>query len=565
MNENTEKSKSGDNVDSNDLTRELTFAPSWARVSSDTNLERLRGHEYRDYNDQDSQRTDRRARRDDDGSDRNRRDANKQGRDRRAPRRDVGTRDARAVRAEPSRDPFSFANAKSAPAFSRGEPRGGDRSAQFVPREQKPALPLEVRVLPEQKALGGVIRRIQTSHRAFPLRDIAGLFLDNPASCLIRIEPLKDQQLPLFQCKICGLPTLSEVELRTHILAKHLPDFFDVEEVDCEAPTGVFNCVAKCGLSGELLGPPNHHSFSSKVQELLRTRYATMSEETFRARIEMVRDADVIEQWRQQCTKKKVYRRKDFVPTASEAPAEGESAEPLPKAPPLSREAAEALFIREILPKQMASVRHLVCTASIAMQTPSKSLFFAFKDALHRERRFPASLFFALRGAFRHRKLHLFRVNDAKGADFVMLRIPSALEPTSMVQTLKDVLTYIVEHPACTKLEMLTALGGDNEAVRKELLVQLAWLIEKSHVIEYYNDVLSVPSEYPAFRTLQGEKQAGADRRPSAAAPSMMTEDASLRADPIDVAVAPEEVSAPITEGSGDVESVPTGDAPVVQ
>ncbi len=576
MNENTEKSKSGDNVDSNDLTRELTFAPSWARMSSDTNLERLRGQEYRDYNDNESQRSDRRPRRDDDRGDRNRRDA-KQGRDRRAPRRDMGARDARTGREGPSRDSFGFANDKPASTFSHG----GERGAHFVPREQKPALPLEVRVLPEQKALGGVIRRIQTSHRAFPLRDIAGLFLDNPASCLIRIEPLKDQQLPLFQCKICGLPALSEVELRNHVLAKHLPDFFDVEEVDCEPPTGVFNCVAKCGLSGELLGPPNHHSFNAKVQELLRTRYATLSEEAFRARIEMVRDAEVIEQWRQQCTKKKVYRRKDFVPPVSEAPAEGESSEPLPKAPPLSREAAEALFIREILPKQMSAVRHLVCTASVAMQTPSKPLFFAFKDALHRERRFPASLFFALRGAFRHRKLHLFRVNDAKGADFVMLRVPAALEPTSMVQTLKDVLAYIVEHPACTKQEMLTALGGDNETVRKELLVQLAWLIEKSHVIEFYNDVLSVPAEYPAFRTLQGGKQAGTDRRASADASSIMAEDEPVSADTVSVTAESDAVSAQAPEGSAESDAVstpasetesadgdvpqPTGDAPAVQ
>ena len=567
MNENTEKSKSGDNVDSNDLTRELTFAPSWARVSSDTNLERLRGQDYRDYHDPDSPRSDRRSRRDDDNT-RSRRDA-KPGRDRRPPRQD-GNRDSRPAREDSARDPFGFSNSKPTSSFPRSsDARGGERAAYFAPREPRPTLPLEVRVLPEQKALGGVIRRIQTSHRAFPLRDIAGLFLDNPASCLIRIEPLKDQQLPLFQCKICGLPTLSEVELRNHILAKHLPDFFDVEEVDCEAPTGVFNCVAKCGLSGELLGPPNHHSFTAKVQELLRTQYSSMSEEAFRSRIEMVRDQEVIEQWRQHCTKKKVYRRKDFVPPTSEVPAEGDSAEPLPKAPPLSREAAEALFIREILPKQMSSVRHLVCTASIAMQTPSKSLFFAFKDALHRERRFPASLFFALRGAFRHRKLHLFRVNDAKGADFVMLRVPSALELTSMVQTLKDVLTYIVEHPACTKLEMLTALGGDNESVRKELLVQLAWLIEKSHVIEYYNDVLSVPSEYPAFRTLSGEKQTSGDHRTSAATPSMMTEEAPLRADP------PEAPAPAVSEMSGEMvveddvvvaaHDEPAADAPVVQ
>jgi hypothetical protein len=430
---------------------------------------------------------------------------------------------------------------------------GGDRPPRRDfrgPRpDAPPPLPVEIRVLPEQKALGAVIRRIQTSHRAFPLRDIAWLFLDNPASCLVRVEPHKDQQVPLFQCKVCGLPALSEEEIRSHLVNRHMDDFFDVEEVACEPPSGTFVCVARCGLSGELLGPPNHHSFGGKVQEMLRTRYPNMSEEVYRSRIETVREPEAIERWRQQCTKKKIYRRKGAAPTAAEpvaAPtpaAEGgeetapaAEAEPAPKAPPMERDVAELVFLREILPGQVASVRHLVCTAAVGMQTPSRPLYYAFKDMLNRERRFPASLFFALRGAFRHRKLHLFRVNDPKGQDFVVLKAPVALDPAHTVQTLRDVLTFVNEHPACTKAEMVAAVaGGDEEKVR-ETLVQLAWLVERGHVIEFYNDVLSGPLECPAFRFLPGEKQAegqtGGVRNPPppppAAAPVAVPESAAV-------------------------------------
>jgi len=167
------------------------------------------------------------------------------------------------------------------------------------------------------------------------------------------------------------------------------------------------------------------------------------------------------------------------------------------------------VFMREILPGQIAGVRHLICTAAVALQTPSRPLYFALKDTLNRERRFPASLFFALRGAFRHRKLYLFRVNDPKGQDFVMLKAPTVLDPAHAVQALREVLTYVDEHPACTKAEMVTALAGGDEAKVKETLVQLAWLVEKGHVVEYYNDVLSSPLDYPVFRFLPGEKQAG--------------------------------------------------------
>jgi hypothetical protein len=534
MSENDEAKSDGREDDGIGLN--LSFAPDWARTSPEEVIQRYQNERYtddgesrhgggrdygrdrrpsRDYNDRDRRKPDRRV----------------------APRREFDREQPRSSSDMPrpeSRAAVADLRGPRPEGGFRPERGGDDRSPPRrdfrAPRPEAPPLPLEIRVLPEQKALGAVIRRIQTSHRAFPLRDIAWLFLDNPASCLVRMEPHKDQQVPLFQCKVCGVPALTEDEIRTHLVNRHMDDFFDLEEVSCEPPSGAFVCVARCGLSGELLGPPNHHSFNSKVQEMLRTRYASMSEEAYRSRIETVREPEAIERWRQQCTKKKIYRRKGATPTVAESvppAAEGEDApeaEPAPKAPPMERDIAELVFLREILPGQIANVRHLICTAAVGMQTSSRPLYYALKDMLNRERRFPASLFFALRGAFRHRKLHLFRVNDPKGQDFVMLKTPVVLDPAHTVQTLRDVLAFVSEHPACTKVEMVTAIAGSEEEKVKETLVQLAWLVERGHVVEFYNDVLSAPLEYPVFRFLPGEKQSegyqgGARQPPPPAAP----------------------------------------------
>jgi hypothetical protein len=542
---------------------DLSFAPSWARSSPEAHIQRYQNERFDDRDEGDG----RHGRRDGGKDRRPRRDFDQNSRrkppDRRPPRRDF----ERGGNGEMPRPESRGAVADVASARpERGEQRFERRDFRSPRPDAPPPLPLEIRVLPEQKALGAVIRRIQTSHRAFPLRDIAWLFLDNPTSCLVRVEPLKDQQVPLFQCKVCGMPALTEEEVRAHLVNRHMDDFFDVEDVACDPPTGAFVCVARCGLSGELLGPPNHHSFNAKVHEMLRTRYPNMSEENYRSRIETVREPEAIETWRQQCTKKRIYRRKGAAPTVAEpvASAEGEAvgaeeSEPAPKAPPMERDVAELVFIREILPEQVASVRHLGCTAAGAMQTTSRPLYFALKDMLNRERRFPASLFFALRGAFRHRKLHLFRVNDAKGGDFVMLKPATPLDPAHTVQALREVLTYVGEHPACTKVEMVTAIAGGDEAKVKETLVQLAWLVEKGHVIEFYNDVLSAPLEFPAFRVLPGEKLAGGGNGPrrgdgamaaAAPAPAAVAEvpaaevPAETPAEPAEVTAAPVEVDA---------------------
>ncbi len=501
--------------DNGGIVLDLDFAPSWARNSPEAHIKRYQNERFE--NESADNRSHRRGHGDSHERRTKRRDFDDSPRRpfERKPRRD-NERDKNSEMRQPD-SRAAFADLKVEPSSQANQSHRRGDSRNF--RQEAPQLPLEIRVLPEQKALGAVIRRIQTSHRAFPLRDIAWLFLDNPASCLIRIEPIKDQQLALFQCKVCGLPGLSEDEIKAHLLSRHMEDYFDCEEVDCEPPTGSFVCVARCGLSGTLLGPPNHHGFNAKVNEMLRTRYANMSEENYRSRIETVRDPEVIEQWRQQCTKKLVYRRKGASVTAIEpvvqpdAEPEGgecqDGPEDAPRPPPMEREIAEMVFMREIVPSQIASVRHMVCTAAVAMQTTSRPLYFALKDVLNRERRFPASLFFALRGAFRHRKLHLFRIHDARGPDFVMLKPAVALDPAHTVQTLSEVLTYVNEHPACTKAEMVMTLAGGDEEKIKETLVQLAWLVEKGHVIEYYNEVLSAPLEYPVFRILPGEKQTG--------------------------------------------------------
>ena len=513
MNTGDDKTPAADDNDASPLlSLDFELAPAWAKKSPDAHHQRYADDERG-------------------GADTGRRSGGDF-------RRDGGGRDRRpAPRGGPSSDRRGRPPDRGAPRPDRGAPRPPrdafhsdirrpDERRDFRPaREEAPPLPLEIRVLPDQKALGAVIRKIQTSHRAYPLRDIARLFLENDAAYQIRIEPAKGETMPLFQCKVCNLPALSEEEIRTHVLSAHLEDFFDVSEIETDPPAGNFVCVARCGLSGELLGPPNHHSYNTRVQEMLRTRYAHMSPDAYRARIEMVRDPEVVTQWKESCRKKKVYRRKrppTATPVETEAPAADAAAPATPDAaataaaevevplgPAMEKAAAELVFQRDILPEQILSVKHMVCPAAAVRRTPSARLLECVRETMNRELRFPASLFFALRGAFRHRTLHLFRANHERGPDFVVVRAPVTLDATHVVAELRQVLEYINEHPGCTRPELLDALAGGDAARGAHLATQLNTLVEKAHVIEFYNGILCPPTEYPAFRYLPGEKDGG--------------------------------------------------------
>jgi hypothetical protein len=507
MNTGEDTAPAADDTDASPLlSLDLELAPAWAKKAPEVHHQR--------FADDPRGGTDDRRR---SGGGRDSRRGPDSGRDRRPPPRGGSAPDFRRDRGSGSSQPDRGAPRPERNAF-HSDLRRPDERRDFRPvREALPPLPLEIRVLPDQKALGAVIRKIQTSHRAYPLRDIARLFLDNDSAYQIRIEPPKGEALPLFQCKVCSIPALSEEEIRAHVLATHLGEFFDVSEIETDPPAGNFVCVARCGLSGELLGPPNHHSYSTRVQEMLRTRFASMGAEAYRARIEMVRDPEAVNQWRESCRKKTVYRRKRPAAAAAPEPAEPapEGAAPaaaeaeVPLGPAMERAAAEMVFQREILPEQILCVKHMVCPAAAVRRTPSPRLLETVRETMNRELRFPASLFFALRGAFRHRALHLFRASSERGPEFVVVRAPTALDASHVVSELRQVLEYINQTPGCTRQELLHALAGGDEAHVAHLATQLNTLVEKAHVIEFYNGVLSPPQDYPVFHYLPGERDGG--------------------------------------------------------
>ncbi|MBO7685736.1 MAG: hypothetical protein J6V72_05100, partial [Kiritimatiellae bacterium] len=322
--------------------------------------------------------------------------------------------------------------------------------------------------------------------------------------CILRIGPKKPKpgeapaDLHFHQCKACGVVAFSEEELLAHVLAAHITDYYDIEEIACDPPKGAFTCVAKCGLTGELLGPPNLYGYDARIREMLRTRVPEMSESAYRARIEMVRDSDVIEQWRASATKKTVYKKKGD-----------------PEAPAVEREVAERDFRGMIAPSLLSTPKSVDMTADVALKATAKPLLYACRDALQREKRFPASLFYALRGAFHHRKLAFFRANDPRGPEFVCAAQPTKLDTSHAIAELTAIVNYVEANPCSQQGALLAALAGDDKTKAAEVRAHLAWLIEKGYVIAYANGALASPAENPVYQPPKGGGRAAA--RPSPA------------------------------------------------
>lgn len=355
------------------------------------------------------------------------------------------------------------------------KPFDRDRKPRFEkPRFEERPKPLqaEVKVLPETKALGTIIRKLQQDTHAYKLKDLAFFFLDNPSSVLLKI--VTKDETKFHQCKACGFASTKPEDVVEHILNAHLGDYYEAKEIDCEPPKGNFSCVAKCGLSGVLLGPPNAHEFNATVKEMIRTRYPNMSEADYRARIVMVREAEAIEEWRKGAVRKTVFVAKG----AGEGAAQ------------LTREQAEGEFKRTILTSLLDQPKNLMITAEVAMKSPIRPLQWLAKDALEAERRAPYNMCFALRGAFHHRKMHFFRANDARGPEFVTNVEYKAFDAAHAIPELAKVATFVSENPCCTKAEV----AADAETEK-----HLAWLVSTGHIVSFTNGVYSPVEKFPKY------------------------------------------------------------------
>src|SRR5213079_2601927 len=64
---------------------------------------------------------------------------------------------------------------------------------------------------------------------------------------------------------------------------------------------GNFSNVARCRLSGTLLGPTNHHNYQPQLRTLYEQRFSRrMSFADYQRQIEIVSDAALIERWKEQ-------------------------------------------------------------------------------------------------------------------------------------------------------------------------------------------------------------------------------------------------------------------------
>ena len=395
----------------------------------------------------------------------------------------------------PTHNPYAGQTPEAPEGRSREMPPARRRERRPVPaRPEKPARApaapavspptgIQIHFIPERRQLGALVHRLRASRRAYPLVELARLLLSRPEFHEVKIEcdAPAGAAMPLYQCRLCGAVYRSRSDALRHIASDHLDHWFEARNIEREPPTGQFPFVL-CSPGGRLLGPPNHHLFAEALREAHETEAPTVPIQTFREQLTPVRDPEAIDQWKQSVSRTVGY-----------------GLRAAPDEPTRTRHEAQVWILENQAGDQVQGTTRAIVPATVASRMEDPALRAALQAAWAREQRFPMTMVFALRPALRHMGLHLFK--GVESHTFVSAVAPTPLDPERAIPVIRDALSYLAAHPGCSQEQMVRDLfpGRDTSTAEvRQWLQHLHWLIDKGHVIQFFDGSLAVPRHVAA-------------------------------------------------------------------
>jgi len=453
------------------------------------------------------------------------------------PRRDGAGPDARRDRRgfrKPAGGPGDAAPREGGPRPERprrdDRPRRegpGDRPRFAGPREREvPVGPYispfyNVTFYPEDAGFAALAKAVRSSCRTYELFEIARVVIGKNDR-FIAVVQHKASETPRsegaprpapFAISVPdGLPFENEEAAINHVLSTHLDRFFDVAEVEVEAPAGNFQVVNRCTMTGELLGPPNYHRYNQIVQAHHQTAGIRIPLEAYRSsKIESVRDPEMIAQWIEKMKKGVRYTWKtaaakrvqekagspetpvettadaaapaiNEAPEATEpttapevaettapaetaeaaAPAETpEVAEVAPEAAPAadapsftSIEAARAHLLEHARGQVVRTVETLRVAGRLLESLPAGEIRRAIEGQLERQQKFPLDTANALRGRLRREGFTIFK-KGSKGISYVCAVKRKFRTPGQVfADSIGELIGFIETHPMIRQSEL---------------------------------------------------------------------------------------------------------------
>jgi hypothetical protein len=352
-----------------------------------------------------------------------------------------------------------------------------DRVAHAAPK------PFEgtIRFLPRQNVFENVVAQIKSGSVAYSLFVLARLFLEKPGRYEVRLTA--KAEAPLYQLGENAGISVDREFLERNAFRFAQRDFYQVNVLESEPIKGSFSNVARCRLSGTLLGPTNHHAYQPQLRSLYEQRFSRrMSFADYQRQIEIVSDPVVVERWKEEAKKVTTYTTlREETPLTFSSAAE-----------------AERHFRSHYLPALVRGVEDVTVGGTSSRSLSDRILNRTIEQSWVRETRSPSNMMQELASRFRQNGLHIFR--HRRGMLFISpIRVRAFVHEhagvSPLVNAILEALSVTGGINRKQLFETLTGNGTSEEAEPRRLALasDLRWLINEGYVIEFNDGSLDRP------------------------------------------------------------------------
>ncbi len=340
---------------------------------------------------------------------------------------------------------------------------------------------ITIRFLPYALAFDNVVAQIKSGSVAYSVFALARLFLEKPERYEVCLTAKTKSSL--YQLGEGSSVSLTGEFLERNAFRFACENFYKIDITQSDPIKGNFSNVARCRLSGTLLGPTNHHNYQPQLRSLYEQRFSRrMSFADYQRQIEIANDPALIERWKEEARTVTT-----FTTSREETPSIFSSAAE-----------AERHFRSKYLTGLLHSVAEVIIGGVLSRRLHDRALDRAIEDAWTREVRSPSNMMQELASRMRQSGLNVFR--HRRGMLFVSpIRVrPFVHAQAEVSSSVNAILGALAAAPGLNRKELsekvITAVTTeDGESRKLALASDLHWLISEGYVIEFNDGSLDLP------------------------------------------------------------------------
>ena len=340
---------------------------------------------------------------------------------------------------------------------------------------------ITIRFLPYALAFDNVVAQIKSGSVAYSVFALARLFLEKPERYEVCLTAKTKSSL--YQLGEGSSVSLTGEFLERNAFRFACENFYKIDITQSDPIKGNFSNVARCRLSGTLLGPTNHHNYQPQLRSLYEQRFSRrMSFADYQRQIEIANDPALIERWKEEARTVTTYTTsREETPSIFSSAAE-----------------AERHFRSKYLTGLLHSVAEVIIGGVLSRRLHDRALDRAIEDAWTREVRSPSNMMQELASRMRQSGLNVFR--HRRGMLFVSpIRVRpfvhAQAEVSSSVNAILGTLAAVtgLNRKELSEKVITDVATEDRDSRKLALASDLHWLISEGYVIEFNDGSLDLP------------------------------------------------------------------------